>query len=89
MCIRDRFAVVILFDILGHRNMKIKRNLLDWIFLCLLGVGLAGTLIFNVGRLIKANSGERPGLYLAYRYLMDGDSDNALSLIHIWASRTC
>ncbi len=71
------FAVVILFDILGHRNMKIKRNLLDWIFLCLLGVGLAGTLIFNVGRLIKANSGERPGLYLAYRYLMDGDSDNA------------
>ena len=30
-----------------------------------------------MGRLIKANSGERPGLYLAYRYLMDGDSDNA------------
>ena len=33
------FAVIILYDVLGHRHGKIRRSITDWIFLCLLAVG--------------------------------------------------
>ncbi len=70
------FAIVLVYDILGHRNMKVRRCLPDWIFLCLLGVGLIGMLTVGIRNLIGAG-GDRAGLYLAYRYLMDDDSYGA------------
>ena len=70
------FAIVLVYDILGHRNMKVRRHLPDWIFLCLLGVGLIGMLTVGIRSLIGAG-GDRAGLYLAYRYLMDDDSYGA------------
>ena len=69
------FAIVLLYDFLGHRNMKVRRRLPDWNSRAL-RVGLAGALAAGVRSLI-GTGGDRSGLYLAYRYLLDGDSDSA------------
>ena len=65
------FAVVILYDVFGHRHGKIRRGILDWIFLCLLAVGFVASASTAVGNLIQQNSRSKPGMYLAYRYLQE------------------
>lgn len=71
------FAVVILYDVFGHRHGKIRRGILDWIFLCLLAVGFVASASTAVGNLIQQNSRSKPGMYLAYRYLQEGDAEKA------------
>ena len=71
------FAVVILYDLLGHRHGKIRRGFLDWIFLCLLAVGFTVSAVRGLGGMIEENSRSKPGMYLASRYLQDGDAEKA------------
>ncbi len=71
------FAVIILYDVLGHRHGKIRRSITDWIFLCLLAVGFTVSAVRGIGSLAAQNSRSKPGLYLAYRYLQEGDAEKA------------
>ena len=56
------FAVIILYDVLGHRHGKIRRSITDWIFLCLLAVGFTVSAVRGIESLAAQNSRSKPGL---------------------------
>ncbi len=82
------FAVAILYDLWGHRHGKIRRRVGDWIFLCLLAVGFTLSAVHGIGGLLEQNSRSKPGLYLAYRYLQEGEAEKARASAESDASLT-
>ena len=75
------FVILIVLDIWGHRKFRVGRKSIDWFFLCLFAAFGALFTVLAVRMSLPAEAGGTPARYLAYRYLMDGDADNARAVI--------
>ncbi|MBR6230550.1 MAG: VWA domain-containing protein [Lachnospiraceae bacterium] len=73
------FAILIALDIVGHKKRLVRRKASDWGLLCFFCAGAALCIFFSVKNLIPESDPASMGKYLAYRYLMEGDSRNALA----------
>lgn len=75
------FLLALVGDILGHKLLKIKRSFLEWVLVgsLTLGCGLFG--FFGVREYLQSGQRNDSTHYLAYRYLMDGETSQALSVI--------
>lgn len=76
------FILALLGDILGHRLLKIKRTVFEWVLLgiLILGCGLFG--FFGIKGSMAKGKEEGRAHYLSYRYLMDGEASQALSILN-------
>lgn len=71
------FCIFLLIDIIGHICIKVKRKAAEWILLaivvlCTIGFVTAGTINH-----FKRDSGNGSDIYLAYRYLLEGNAAQA------------
>ena len=74
-------AFILIIDVLAHKKLLIRRRLRDWVFLCVLFVALLGGLLFAVYESREDTGSDDTGVYLAYRYLAEGDSRTAIDVI--------
>ncbi len=73
------FAILIALDILGHKKRLVRRKASDWVLLCFFIAGAALCIVFSIKQMLPEKDPASMGKYLAYRYLMEGDSKNALA----------
>lgn len=78
-------AGIILFflmvDILGHSLMKLKRGLGEWLLITALSLSFVGSGFLGVRQWIGRSDSDNSYVYMAYRYLEEGDADRAAALL--------
>lgn len=75
------FATAFLIDLLGHKYLKLKRNLYGWIVAGVVGTMAIACTFIGFRESIEEGKSQERSLYLAYHYLMDNDTENALKVL--------
>ena len=75
------FAALLIFDLIAHKRMKLGRKAADWLFLCAFVFGLVFSCVNALFPLLESRNYSGTGQYIACRYLMDGDSSDALDAV--------
>lgn len=71
------FGIFLIIDILGHICLKIRRKAAEWILLTVVIIGTVGCAVFGVIHHFEKDSDNGADIYMAYRYLMDGNVKQA------------
>lgn len=72
----------ILIDLLGHKLLKLKRGFLQWCLMICLIAGTAASGIIGASNLIQTHQQTEAGYYVAYQYLLDGNTQAAQKKIN-------
>lgn len=67
----------ILVDVLGHKLLKVSRTIAHWALLVVLVASTIVSGVMGVRSLTGTQDQRDSNLYLAYRYLLSGEGDNA------------
>ena len=71
------FLLFILVDVLGHKLLKVSRTIVHWAMLVVLVASTVVSGVMGVRSLTGTQDQRDSNLYLAYRYLLSGEGDNA------------
>ena len=81
-----KIAIIFLFftvvDICGHFIFKTKRNVPEWLLTIGVVLAFAGTTFLGVRSYFDDTDTNEQGIYMAYCYIMDGNSDQAVRILN-------
>ncbi|WP_124068386.1 VWA domain-containing protein [Clostridium sp. E02] len=77
------FIVTFFVDVFGHKFFKIKRTMFQWVLFLIIGILAASVCFLGTTDYVSKKNKDKTNLYLAYRYLTDCDSGNALSTLEM------
>lgn len=71
------FGIFLIVDIAGHLGFRIKRKLAEWILMSLMVVLTIGSVTMGTVKHFNKDKGDASELFMAYKYLVDGDVSRA------------
>ena len=66
------FVLFFVADIIGHKKLKMKRSVFQWVLVFLMAAGAASSGFFAVTQMTGSQQQSASNLYMAYQYLQDG-----------------
>ncbi len=72
------FVLFFVADIIGHKKLKMKRSVFQWVLVFLMAAGAASSGFFAVTQMTGSQQQSASNLYMAYQYLQDGQGDLAM-----------
>ncbi len=67
------FGAFLLIDILGHICLRVKRSFVEWLLFAVMVVMTCGSVVKGTIGLFDTPQSTKPQLYMAYKYLVDGN----------------